>query len=230
MVNADGYLVPAPTYPPEDGAVYTWGRGDDGRLGHGDNGWKYVPRVVEALEGQRIVQVGKIRSLQVREDMFGSYLVHIWFIFVSFSRGLQAELNRWQLVTVLSCCYFWFTSNAAYPVLLYQHLRTFLEPRSSSFIFQFVPRSGDGDADGVSRTATKVLVVLARRPLNGLTPPRAVLVVPCLLSAGEVLNPARLAWVPDMNPRSDLALHVYFCVPPCLLRDRRRAEVTTLPP
>ncbi|CAN0445499.1 unnamed protein product, partial [Hapterophycus canaliculatus] len=41
----------------EDGAVYTWGRGDDGRLGHGDNGWKYVPRVVEALEGQRIVQV-----------------------------------------------------------------------------------------------------------------------------------------------------------------------------
>lgn len=42
----------------EDGAVYTWGRGDDGRLGHGDNGWKYVPRVVEALEGQRIVQVG----------------------------------------------------------------------------------------------------------------------------------------------------------------------------
>lgn len=43
----------------EDGAVYTWGRGDDGRLGHGDNGWKYVPRVVEALEGQRIVQVKK---------------------------------------------------------------------------------------------------------------------------------------------------------------------------
>lgn len=37
--------------------MYTWGRGDDGRLGHGDNGWKYVPRVVEALEGQRIVQV-----------------------------------------------------------------------------------------------------------------------------------------------------------------------------
>lgn len=44
----------------EDGAVYTWGRGDDGRLGHGDNGWKYVPRIVEALEGQRIVQVGAV--------------------------------------------------------------------------------------------------------------------------------------------------------------------------
>ena len=44
----------------DDGAVYTWGRGDDGRLGHGDNGWKYVPRVVEALEGQRIVQVRRL--------------------------------------------------------------------------------------------------------------------------------------------------------------------------
>ncbi|CAM9534821.1 unnamed protein product [Heterosigma akashiwo] len=36
----------------EEGAVYTWGRGDDGRLGHGDNGWKYVPRLVEALAGR----------------------------------------------------------------------------------------------------------------------------------------------------------------------------------
>ena len=34
-----------------DGEVYTWGRGDDGRLGHGDNGWKYVPRLVNALSG-----------------------------------------------------------------------------------------------------------------------------------------------------------------------------------
>ncbi|CAN0153976.1 unnamed protein product [Discosporangium mesarthrocarpum] len=41
-----------------DGEVYTWGRGDDGRLGHGDNGWKYVPRLVEGLRGKRIVQVG----------------------------------------------------------------------------------------------------------------------------------------------------------------------------
>lgn len=41
----------------EDGEVYTWGRGDDGRLGHGDNGWKYVPRTVEALRGKNIVQV-----------------------------------------------------------------------------------------------------------------------------------------------------------------------------
>uniref|UniRef100_A0A7S1FVS7 BTB domain-containing protein n=1 Tax=Corethron hystrix TaxID=216773 RepID=A0A7S1FVS7_9STRA len=33
----------------EDGTVYTWGRGDDGRLGHGDAGWKYVPRIAEDL-------------------------------------------------------------------------------------------------------------------------------------------------------------------------------------
>lgn len=40
-----------------EGEVYTWGRGDDGRLGHGDNGWKYVPRVAQSLAGQSIVQV-----------------------------------------------------------------------------------------------------------------------------------------------------------------------------
>ncbi|CAM9820772.1 unnamed protein product [Chrysoparadoxa australica] len=40
----------------EDGVIYTWGRGDDGRLGHGDQGWKYVPRAVQALSGKRTVQ------------------------------------------------------------------------------------------------------------------------------------------------------------------------------
>lgn len=40
-----------------DGEVFTWGRGDDGRLGHGDNGWKYVPRIIQSLEGQVIAQV-----------------------------------------------------------------------------------------------------------------------------------------------------------------------------
>lgn len=40
-----------------DGEVYTWGRGDDGRLGHGDNGWKYVPRITQSLAGQIVVQV-----------------------------------------------------------------------------------------------------------------------------------------------------------------------------
>ena len=39
------------------GEVYTWGRGDDGRLGHGDNGWKYVPRIAQSLCGHVMVQV-----------------------------------------------------------------------------------------------------------------------------------------------------------------------------
>lgn len=41
----------------DDGKVYTWGRGDDGRLGHGDNGWKFAPRLVEHLEDKEVCQV-----------------------------------------------------------------------------------------------------------------------------------------------------------------------------
>ncbi|KAL7530787.1 hypothetical protein ACHAXR_004851 [Thalassiosira sp. AJA248-18] len=40
-----------------EGEVYTWGRGDDGRLGHGDNGWKYVPRLTHSLTGQIVTHV-----------------------------------------------------------------------------------------------------------------------------------------------------------------------------
>ena len=39
------------------GEVYTWGRGDDGRLGHGDTGWKYIPKLVEALVSHCVIQV-----------------------------------------------------------------------------------------------------------------------------------------------------------------------------
>ncbi|KAL7556435.1 hypothetical protein ACA910_020346 [Epithemia clementina (nom. ined.)] len=39
------------------GQVYTWGRGDDGRLGHGENMWKYVPRSITSLQGLNMVQV-----------------------------------------------------------------------------------------------------------------------------------------------------------------------------
>jgi RCC1 and BTB domain-containing protein len=41
----------------QDGEVFSWGRGDDGRLGHGDNGWKYVPRLVNALSGKVVTQI-----------------------------------------------------------------------------------------------------------------------------------------------------------------------------
>lgn len=41
----------------DEGSVYTWGRGDDGRLGHGDHGWKYVPYPVLAFKEKRISHV-----------------------------------------------------------------------------------------------------------------------------------------------------------------------------
>jgi RCC1 and BTB domain-containing protein len=41
----------------QDGEVFSWGRGDDGRLGHGDNGWKYVPRLINALSGKVVTQI-----------------------------------------------------------------------------------------------------------------------------------------------------------------------------
>jgi RCC1 and BTB domain-containing protein len=37
-----------------DGVLYTCGRGDDGRLGHGDAQWLYVPKPVEALKAARV--------------------------------------------------------------------------------------------------------------------------------------------------------------------------------
>lgn len=39
------------------GRLYTWGLGEYGRLGHGDHTTQLYPKVVEALAGERIVQV-----------------------------------------------------------------------------------------------------------------------------------------------------------------------------
>ena len=46
------------------------GRGDDGRLGHGDTGWKYVPKITQALHGQMVVQVtcGSYHTAAVTEE------------------------------------------------------------------------------------------------------------------------------------------------------------------
>ena len=41
----------------EHGEVHTWGSGDDGRLGHGDEDEEYVPRIVEKLKGKRVVSI-----------------------------------------------------------------------------------------------------------------------------------------------------------------------------
>ena len=40
-----------------EGVLYTWGNGDDGRLGHGNEQEKETPRVVVALEGQRVAML-----------------------------------------------------------------------------------------------------------------------------------------------------------------------------
>jgi len=39
------------------GELYTWGLGDYGRLGHGDDKTTMVPKLVKGLEGKRVVQV-----------------------------------------------------------------------------------------------------------------------------------------------------------------------------
>ena len=40
-----------------DGAVWSWGDGEDGTLGHGDEQMQLLPKKVEALAGQRVVAV-----------------------------------------------------------------------------------------------------------------------------------------------------------------------------
>jgi alpha-tubulin suppressor-like RCC1 family protein len=40
-----------------DTPVYTWGRGEDGQLGHGDTQDRSSPALVEALQGKIIVQM-----------------------------------------------------------------------------------------------------------------------------------------------------------------------------
>ena len=48
-----------------NGAVWSWGRGDNGQLGHGDEEDRLLPKKVEALAGQRVVAVsaGWLHSL-----------------------------------------------------------------------------------------------------------------------------------------------------------------------
>jgi alpha-tubulin suppressor-like RCC1 family protein len=53
-----------------DGDLLSFGRGDDGRLGLGDNGWKYVPRMCQALAGLVVTQVtcGSYHTAAVTRD------------------------------------------------------------------------------------------------------------------------------------------------------------------
>ena len=53
-----------------DGAVWSWGDGDYGKLGHGDQQEQLLPKKIEALAGQRVVAVsaGAAHSLALTAD------------------------------------------------------------------------------------------------------------------------------------------------------------------
>ena len=53
-----------------DGAVWSWGSGDEGKLGHGDTHDQLLPKKVEALAGLRVVDVsaGNDHSLAITAD------------------------------------------------------------------------------------------------------------------------------------------------------------------
>ena len=45
-----------------DGAVWSWGDGEDGTLGHGDEQMQLLPKKVEAFADQRIIAVSAGRD------------------------------------------------------------------------------------------------------------------------------------------------------------------------
>ena len=53
-----------------DGAIWSWGFGGDGQLGHGDREGQLLPKTVEAFAGQRVVAVsaGGLHSLAITAD------------------------------------------------------------------------------------------------------------------------------------------------------------------
>ena len=53
-----------------DGAVWSWGRGGQGRLGHGDEQNQLLPKEIEAFAGQRVVAVsaGREHNLAITAD------------------------------------------------------------------------------------------------------------------------------------------------------------------
>ena len=52
----------------ENGDLYTFGRGDDGRLGHGDEEERHRPTKVEALSGVSMIEAGRYNSMAVLEN------------------------------------------------------------------------------------------------------------------------------------------------------------------
>ena len=76
-----------------DGAVWSWGGGVVGQLGHGDRQDQLLPKKIEALAGQRVVAVSAgNHSLALTAD--GALWSWGWGGFGSLGHG--DELNRWQ--------------------------------------------------------------------------------------------------------------------------------------
>ena len=61
----------------ETGEVYTWGKGAEGRLGHGDEDDQFQPRLVTALTGIQVtfIDCGYVSSAAVT----GMFLISLFF-------------------------------------------------------------------------------------------------------------------------------------------------------
>ena len=68
------------------GTVYSWGRADDGQLGHGNQQILYMPRSIEGLEGTRVVQIAARGAHSMALDSEG--VVHTW------GRGDDGQLGH----------------------------------------------------------------------------------------------------------------------------------------
>eukprot|EP00396_MALV-II-16_sp_LP-1_P000478 gene478-405_t len=79
----------------EMGILYTWGRGQNGRLGHNSEESEFTPRAVEALMGQHVVQVscGDFHTACVTD---GPSRAYTWGLGLSGRLGHGDEVERWE--------------------------------------------------------------------------------------------------------------------------------------
>ncbi|XP_060527187.1 probable E3 ubiquitin-protein ligase HERC1 [Cylas formicarius] len=75
----------------DDGRLYTWGEGEHGRLGHGDNGGRQVPTLVADLFEVGLVACGSSHTLAVSRD--GKT---VW----SFGSGENGKLGHGEIAKV----------------------------------------------------------------------------------------------------------------------------------